>query len=57
VNARAAAALKNILQTGDRTVKSTQAFGRVIEFRLPSGLGARFSEKTGEFITFLGRGL
>ncbi len=57
VNARAAAALENIIQMGTRTVRTTTAFGRVIEFKLPSGLGARFSKTTGEFIGFLGRGL
>lgn len=57
VNARAAAALENILQSGTRVVKTTKAFGRVIDFKLPNGIGARFRAATGEFIGFLGRGL
>jgi hypothetical protein len=37
--------------------KSTTAYGDVIDVKLPSGLGARFSVETGEFIGFLGRNL
>jgi uncharacterized protein RhaS with RHS repeats len=57
VNEAAADALQNIMRNGTMTTKVTRAFGAVIEYKLPSGLGARFSATTGEFITFLGRGL
>lgn len=57
INEAAAGALKNIMRTGSRTEKMTKAFGRVVEFKLPSGLGARFSADTGEFLGFLGRGV
>ena len=57
INKAAADALKNILRTGTLTTKSTKAFGDVIDFKLPSGLGARFDAATNEFITFLGRGI
>lgn len=57
VNEAAAGALENIMQNGAMTTKMTKAFGQVIEYKLPSGLGARFSETTGEFIGLLGRGL
>jgi filamentous hemagglutinin len=57
VNRAAAEALKNIMRNGIRTVKDTKAFGKVVDFKLPSGLGARFSAVTNQFIGFLGRGL
>jgi hypothetical protein len=57
VNEAGAKALQNIMQNGAMTTKMTEAFGRVIEYKLPSGLGARFNGTTGEFIGFLGRGL
>ena len=57
VNRRAAAAIEHILRSGTRTVRETKAFGRVIEFKLPSGIGARFGAATRRFIGFLGRGL
>ncbi|MCP4988466.1 MAG: hypothetical protein GY928_21175, partial [Colwellia sp.] len=56
-NKAAAAALKNIMRNGTQTIKATRAFGKVIEYKLGNGLGARFSVETNDFITFLGRGL
>jgi len=53
----AADALKNIMRNGARTTKPHTDFGRVVDFKLPSGLGARFNAATNEFIGFLGRGL
>jgi hypothetical protein len=57
VNGAAAQALENIMQDGAMTTKMTRAFGQVIDYTLPSGIGARFSAETNEFIGFLGRGL
>jgi hypothetical protein len=57
VNKAGEKALQNIMQNGTMGTKMTKAFGQVIEYKLPSGLGARFSAETGEFIGFLGRGL
>ncbi|MEN9667149.1 MAG: hypothetical protein RLZZ326_3512, partial [Planctomycetota bacterium] len=57
INDAAAEALKNIMRQGAVTSKTTKAFGEVVEFKLPIGLGARFNAVTNEFITFLGRGL
>jgi RHS repeat-associated protein len=57
VNKAAARALNNIIRNGTMTTKVTKAFGEVIEYKLPNGIGARFSATTHEFITFLGRGL
>ncbi len=56
-NSYGAKALKHIMRNGAQTTKHTKAFGNVIDFKLPSGLGARFSAETNQFITFLGRGL
>jgi len=55
VNAAAAKALEMIMRSGEQVMKVTKAFGEVIEYRLPSGIGARFSAATNEFIGFLGR--
>jgi len=57
VNAAGARALENIMRTGTMTTKSTAAYGDIIQYTLESGLGARFSATTGEFIGFIGRGL
>ena len=57
VNTAGARALENIMQTGTMTTKSTAAYGDIIQYTLESGLGARFSATTGEFIGFIGRGL
>jgi hypothetical protein len=57
VNKAAADALKNIMRNGTRSAKNTKAFGNVVDFKLPSGLGARFDATTNEFLHFLGRGL
>jgi hypothetical protein len=57
VNAAALEALEQIMTNGIRMSKSTTAYGDVIDFKLPSGLGARFSVETGESIGFLGRNL
>lgn len=45
-------ALKYIIRNGTETVN-----GAFIEFKLSSGLGARFNATTNEFVGFLGRGL
>jgi hypothetical protein len=57
VNTAAAEALQEIMDNGTETVKMTNAFGLVVEYVLPSGIGARFSALTNEFIGFLGRGI
>ena len=57
INRAAENALRIIMRDGARTEKMTAAFGKVVEYRLPSGLGARFSAATNEFIGFLGRGI
>ena len=57
VNKAAAEALKNMMRHGTRITKHTKAFGDVVEFRLPNGLGARFHALTNTFIGFLGRGI
>ncbi len=57
VNEAAAKALADIMENGAVTTKATKAFGQVIEYKLPSGIGARFEASTSEFIGFLGRGL
>ena len=57
INDAAAEALKNIMRQGAVTSKITKAFGEVVEFKMPIGLGARFDAVTNEFITFQGRGL
>ena len=56
-NEAAAAAIEKILATGTRVSKNTKAYGEVIEYRLPSGLGVRFSATDNSLIGFLGRGL
>lgn len=55
INKAAAEALKAIMRHGTRATKYTRAFGYVVEFKLPNGLGARFHALTSEFIGFLGR--
>lgn len=45
------------MQNRTMTTKMTKAFGQVIDYTLPSDIGARFSAETNEFIGFLGRGL
>ena len=57
INKAAADALKNIMRNGTRMTKRHPVFGRVVDFKLPNGLGARFNAITNEFIGFLGRGL
>jgi len=57
INKAASDALKNIMRNGTQNVHPTKAFGQVIDYKLPSGLGARFSTTTNEFIGWLGRGL
>lgn len=57
INDVAANALKNLMRNGTRTIKPHKAFGTVVDFKLPSGLGARFNGETNEFIGFLGRGV
>jgi RHS repeat-associated protein len=57
INKAGAAALKEIMRTGTPSIKSTTNFGTVIDYKLPSGLGARFNIDTNTFIGFLGRGL
>jgi len=55
VNDAGAKALQNIMKNGTVTVKETSSFGKVIDYKLPNGHGARFQAGTGEFICFLGR--
>ena len=55
ISKAAANALKNIMRNGTRTTKPSKAFGKVVDFKLNSGLGARFSATTNNFIGFLGR--
>ncbi|NLF33280.1 MAG: hypothetical protein GX591_20640, partial [Planctomycetes bacterium] len=57
INEAAANALKNIMRNGAPATKMTKSYGLVVDYRLPNGLGARFSAETNEFIGFLGRGL
>lgn len=57
VNEAAAEALQYITMNGKATTKMTEAFGMVTDYKLPNGLGARFSAETGQFIGFLGRGI
>lgn len=57
INKAATNALKNIMRNGKVTTKVTKAFGKVKEFKLSNGIGARFNATTNEFIGFLGRGL
>ena len=56
-NEAGAQALKYIVRNGAQEVKVHKSFGKVIEYKLPNGLGARFKANTNEFIGFLGRGL
>jgi hypothetical protein len=57
VNKAGAEALSSIVSNGTRVVKNTAAFGKVIEYKLENGIGARFYEASKEFIGFLGRGV
>jgi hypothetical protein len=57
VNNAAANALKDIMENGTMTTKMTEAFGKVVDYTLPNGIGARFYADTNEFIGFLGRGV
>jgi hypothetical protein len=45
------------MRHGTVYTKTTKAFGEVVEFKLPNGLGARFNAMKNDLITFLGRGL
>ncbi|HPD46834.1 MAG TPA: RHS repeat-associated core domain-containing protein [Anaerohalosphaeraceae bacterium] len=56
-NRAAAEALKNIMRNGTKAIKNTNVYGKVVEYKLPNGLGVRFNAITNEFIGFLGRGL
>jgi RHS repeat-associated protein len=56
INAAATSALINIMKNGNQIIRNHKEFGKIIDFVLPSGLGARFSQVTKEFIGWLGRG-
>ncbi|MFP3385890.1 hypothetical protein [Tritonibacter sp. SIMBA_163] len=56
-NEAAERAVSNILSGGTRTQRAHSRFGDIIEYTLPSGIGARFSASTNGFIGFLGRGI
>jgi RHS repeat-associated protein len=56
-NKYGAEALRYLMENGTRTTKTTANFGKVVEYKLPSGLGARFSASDSRFIGFLGKGL
>ncbi|WP_312922873.1 hypothetical protein [Empedobacter brevis] len=45
------------MRNGSAQIKPHNAFGVVIDYKLSSGLGARFNANTNEFIGFLGRNL
>ena len=49
-------ALKNIMRTGVKTTRDHNRYGRVTEYKLPNGVGARFNADETEFLGFLGRG-
>ena len=57
INRAAHQAITEFMKTGTRTVKDTKAFGKVVDFKAPSGLGVRFSATSYDFIGFLGRGV
>jgi uncharacterized protein RhaS with RHS repeats len=52
INAAAAEALKSILQNGIRTTPTLPRYGPVIQYQIPYGFGARWSQ-AGEFIGFI----
>ncbi len=54
VNEAAADAIKFLIRFGSKTVKTTKQFGRVVDYKLPSGMGVRFGANN-TFITFLGK--
>lgn len=56
-NAYGAKSLKYIIKNGTKEIRSHNNYGKVVDYKLPSGLGARFNAVTNEFIGFLGRGL
>lgn len=56
-NAYGAKSLKYIIKNGTREIRPHNNYGKVVDYKLPSGLGARFNATTNEFIGFLGRGL
>lgn len=56
-NYHSAQALKHIMRNGSLSIKNTKNFGIVADYKLSSGIGARFSVETGNFIGYLGRGL
>jgi hypothetical protein len=57
VNELADNAVRGFVQNGTRNIKLTVAFGRVVDYRMLSGIGVRFSARTGKFITFLSLGV
>ncbi|MDR6548696.1 hypothetical protein J2810_004786 [Chryseobacterium rhizosphaerae] len=56
-NVSGAKVLKYIIRNGTKDVKLHNNYGKVVDYKLPDGLGARFNATTNEFIGFLGRGL
>lgn len=57
INQAATNAVSNFIANGITTTKIHSVFGKVIDFKLSSGLGVRFNAVTKEFIHFLGRGV
>ncbi|MEP2302183.1 MAG: SpvB/TcaC N-terminal domain-containing protein [Kangiellaceae bacterium] len=57
VNNAAAFALRHIMRTGKQNTKNTEKFGKVVDYKLENGLGARFTVDSNQFIGFLGREL
>ena len=57
INTAAQKAVENIVRNGVRNSKNTNAYGKVVDFKLSNGLGVRVAAKDKSFIGFLGRGV
>jgi hypothetical protein len=57
VNVAASNAVQGFIQNGTVTIKPHSFWIKVIDYKLPSGLGVRFSAIIRKFITFLEQGL
>jgi len=57
VNQAAAEALQGIMFEGEPVQRVHPNFGPILEYKLATGLGARFHAGSDQFIGFLGRGL
>ena len=53
INEVAQQALKNIMRSGVRTIENLPRFGKVVQYKLPGGHGARFGADSGNFIGFI----